>query len=395
MKTSPRRNMTLLVSIITRCGIALLMLSGGSCLTASETQSRTTAENPLTLQWIKLDESGSHFVRSPSGNEFIVWGVNYDHNRSGRLIEDYWHSGFDTVREDFKEIKKLGANAVRIHLQLGRFMKTPKRANQAELKQLARVVELAETTGLYLDITGLGCYHKKDVPAWYAGLSEQERWKVQARFWETVAKTCAGSPAVFCYDLMNEPVLPGKEKETEWLPGSFGGKHFVQRISLDLAGRSRTAVAEKWINLLVSAIRKHDRRHLVTVGIIPWAFHFYPKAKKLLFYSEEAGGRLDFVSVHFYPKKGAVDTALKALKVYDIGKPLVIEEMFPLKCSLEELDIFIDRSKETVEGWISFYWGKTIEEYAKDKPGIQSALIKEWLEYFRASGAEKKPGQHP
>ena len=32
---------------------------------------------------------------------------------------------------------------------------------------------------------------------------------MQARFWQAVAARCAASPAVFCYDLMNEPVVPG------------------------------------------------------------------------------------------------------------------------------------------------------------------------------------------
>jgi hypothetical protein len=62
--------------------------------------------------------------------------------------------------------------------------------------------------------------------------------------------------------------------------------------------------------------------------------------------------------VHFYPRKGQVDAALDALKVYEIGKPLVIEEMFPLNCSLDELDAFIKKSRAYTDGWISFYWGK-------------------------------------
>jgi len=79
-----------------------------------------------------------------------------------------------------------------------------------------------------------------DVPKWYDTLDEQSRWNAQARFWEAVAARCAKSPAIFCYDLMNEPILPGKQKpETDWLAGEFGGKHFVQRIALDLAGRTR------------------------------------------------------------------------------------------------------------------------------------------------------------
>ena len=204
---------------------------------------------------------------------------------------------------------------------------------------------------------------------------------MQARFWEAIARICADSPAVFCYDLMNEPVLPGVDKkETEWLLGEFGGKHFVQRISLDLGGRSREQVARAWVDHLVGAIRKHDRRHLITVGVIPWV-HVFPKAKPF-FYSNEVGENLDFVSVHFYPKSNDIDKALSALKAYDIGKPLVVEEMFPLKCDAEELREFILSSDEYADGWISFYWGKRIDEYAKDD-GIAGAITKEWLTVFQ------------
>ena len=39
-----------------------------------------------------------------------------------------------------------------------------------------------EQTGLRLDVTGLGCYHRRDVPAWYDGLNEERRWAAQARW---------------------------------------------------------------------------------------------------------------------------------------------------------------------------------------------------------------------
>lgn len=39
-----------------------------------------------------------------------------------RLLEDYWAEEWETVAQDFREIRDLGANVVRIHLQLGRFM---------------------------------------------------------------------------------------------------------------------------------------------------------------------------------------------------------------------------------------------------------------------------------
>jgi len=339
------------------------------------------------LELIRPSEDGSGFIRAGSGEKFLAWGFNYDHDDPGRLLEDYWHKEWATIVEDFKEIKALGANTVRIHLQTAKFMQTPTEPNKASLKRLARLVELAEQIGLYLDITGLGCYHKQDVPDWYDAMDEAARWDVQTRFWEAVAKTCVGSPAIFCYDLMNEPILPSTEKaETEWLAGEFGGKYFVQRITLDLAGRTRQQVAKAWVDKLVAAIRKHDDRHMVTVGVIPWA-HVWPNAKPF-FYSKQVGENLDFVSVHFYPKKGEVNKALTALAAYEIGKPLVIEEMFPLKCGIEQMDSFIDGSRHIADGWISFYWGKSINEYAKGDLDLAGAITKSWLEHFRAKTSE-------
>jgi hypothetical protein len=92
--------------------------------------------------------------------------------------------------------------------------------------------------------------------------------------------------------------------------------------------------------------------------------------------------------VHFYPEKGGVVKALKALAVYEIGKPLVIEEMFSLKCGVDEMNTFIEDSKPMVDGWISFYWGENIEEYAHNNKDIASQITKQWLEYFKAKSPE-------
>ncbi|MHC4694450.1 MAG: alginate lyase family protein [Planctomycetota bacterium] len=341
------------------------------------------------LEFIRVSKDGTHFIRAQSGTRFIAWGFNYDHDDSGRLIEDYWHKEWPTVVEDFGEMKDLGANVVRIHLQTAKFMSTATKTNKASFAQLARLVKLAEQTGLYLDITGLGCYHKKDVPKWYDAMDEAERWNTQTIFWEAVAKTCAKSPSIFCYDLMNEPILPGeKKKETDWLAGEFAGKHFVQRITLNLAGRTRKQVAKAWVDKLVPAIRRHDNRRMITVGVIPWV-HTFPKAKPL-FYTNEVAENLDFASVHFYPKKGEVEKALTALSAYDIGKPLVIEEMFPLHCNMKELTAFIDASRSFTDGYIGFYWGKTIDQY-NEKSDIPSAITKSWLKYFAEAPAQKSP----
>ncbi len=229
-------------------------------------------ETKFGMERIVLSENGKDFCGAESGRRFVVWGVNYDHDAAGRLLEDYWEEEWDAVVGDFREIKELGANTLRIHLQLGKFLDGPRRANDGNLGRLRKILHLAEKTGLYLDVTGLGCYRKKDVPAWYDELPERQRWQAQAFFWKKVAGVCRESPAVFCYDLMNEPLLDGGEKKDGgWLAGNLGESYFAQRITLDLAGRSRDAVAAAWVALLAGAIREVDERHLITLGVIPWA----------------------------------------------------------------------------------------------------------------------------
>ncbi|HEX3150464.1 MAG TPA: polysaccharide deacetylase family protein [Gemmataceae bacterium] len=339
------------------------------------------SDRPIT-QTIRVSKDGTGFVRSPSNVKFIPWGFNYDHDVKGRLIEDYWVDEWDMVKAHFGQMKELGANVVRIHLQFGKFMDAPDKPNAKALDKLGELLKLAETTGFYLDLTGLACYHKADVPAWYDKLNEKNRWAAQARFWEAIADRCKDSPAVFCYDLMNEPVVPGgKRKDGEWLGPPFGDKHFVQVISLDQAERKRPDVARAWIRELVSAIRKHDKTHLVTVGLVDWSLDkpgltsgFVPK---------EIVGELDFLCVHLYPKTGKVDEAIATLKGFTVGKPVVIEETFPLGCTRADFEKFLERADGT--GVIGFYWGVPPAELRKSKT-IGDAIVLSWLEVFQKRG---------
>ena len=341
------------------------------------------------MERVRVAADGRSFVLHPSGRAFVPWGFNYDHDDGGRLIEDYWDGEWQRIEEDFREMKQLGANVVRVHLQLGRFMEAPDKSNARSLSQLSRLVALAERVNLYLDLTGLGCYHKKDVPAWYAPLAESDRWNVQARFWEAVARRCARSPAVFCYDLMNEPVVPGgRGKRDDWLAGAFAGKHFVQFIALETGDRERPAVALAWIRRLKAAIRKHDPRHLVTVGLVPWSLDRPGLSSG--FVPERIANELDFISVHLYPEKGRVDEAMETLRGFAVGKPVVIEETFPLKCSASELGRFLDASREVASGWIGFYWGKTPEE-CRAAGTIRDAMVLGWLELFQKKTKAMKP----
>jgi hypothetical protein len=335
----------------------------------------------VRMEAVKVAAGGKGFVFDPSGRPFVPWGFNYDHDEAGRLIEDYWDADWPKVEEDFREMKQLGANVVRVHLQFGRLMVSETQPNTNSLARFAQLLRLAERTGLYLDVTGLGCYHKQDVPAWYDALDEERRWIAQANFWRAVARAGRSSPAIFCYDLMNEPVAPHKDGAgKDWLGPPFGGKHFVQWISREGRSRERSEIARAWIRQLVTAIRTEDPSHLVTVGLVDWSL---PRAGlDSAFHPQVIAPELDFLSVHIYPEKGKASEAIETLKLFNVGKPVVIEETFPLKCSREEFDDFFHRSKSHAAGWIGFYWGRTPDECRRSKE-MTDAFMLGWLEWFQ------------
>jgi hypothetical protein len=100
---------------------------------------------------------------------------------------------------------------------------------------------------------------------------------------------------------------------------------------------------------------------------------------------EKIAADLDFLCVHLYPEAGKLDESIKTLAGFAVGKPIVIEETFPLKCSVDELEKFIDQSRTHASGWIGFYWGKPPEELRPAK-SITDAITLAWLEFFEKKG---------
>jgi len=336
---------------------------------------------------VKVSADGRGFVLVPSGRSFVPWGFNYDHDAKGQLLEDYWHTDWDRVVGDFREIKALGANVVRIHLQVARFLEAPDRPNKENIERLKRLFQLAEELGLYLDVTGLGCYHRQDIPAWYDALDEEARWAVQAFFWETIAQAGAGHPAVFCYDLMNEPVVPvDKRKAGDWLvDAALGGKYFVQRITLDPRGRARKDIARAWVDRLATAIRKHDTEALITVGLLPGTKERADAWSG--FVPSELIPPLDFIATHIYPESEKLDVSLQILSHFSVGRPVVVEEVFPLRCNTQELKGFLRASRQYASGWIVFYWGVPPDELRQSKE-LAAQITAAWLELFQELAPE-------
>ena len=320
---------------------------------------------------IRPSADGTHFVCADSNSPFIVWGVQYEHDDGGRITGEQWKKHLPEVAEDFKIIKAHGANIIRLHFATNKLLPTPTEPNPQAIDEMKQLLKLAEETGLYLDITGLACYYKQDVPPWYAQADEKLRWEVQARFWETMAEVCKDSDAIFCYDLMNEPMVTGPKEKGYLGFEEFAGRTFLQALTLEPGDRKPEQIAKAWVDKLTAAIRKHDKKHMITVGEIPWS-QVWPGAKSP-FYHTTAAANLDYVSIHVYPESGKIDKAINAIKSYPAGKPIVIEETFPISCSMPEWENFFYQSKPLANGWISAYW--------RHNSGYDY-LMKIWLENF-------------
>ena len=122
-----------------------------------------------------------------------------------------------------------------------------------------------------------------------------------------------------------------------------------------------------------------DPRHLITVGLVDWSLDRPGLTSG--FVPNKIADDLAFISVPLDPQTGPLNDALDTLGGFAVGKPVVIEEMFPLSCSPKELDEFIEASKKHAAGWFGFYWGKTPDELRRSKT-ISDAMTLSWLDLF-------------
>jgi hypothetical protein len=165
----------------------------------------------------------------------------------------------------------------------------------------------------------------------------------------------------------------------------------VQFISLDPGGRPRDQIAVDWIRTLSAAIHERDTSHMITVGQMPstpaWG-HFSG------FVPEKVAPELDYISVHIYPESKKIDEAIKTLRGFSVGKPVVIEETFPLTCTSDELKEFLLQSRGIATGWVGHYGDDSLPELialdAQKKLTLPQAFMMSWLKLFRDSKDQMK-----
>lgn len=305
--------------------------------------------------------------------EFKVWGFNW--GRQDVMLETFWDTDWNSLTEDFNEMKNYGANTVRLPLQYHAFMEDVNTPNEQSLKKLKQLVKIAEDNELYLMICGLNAFVKQDQPDWYNNLTDAQRWETQATFWESVASAIGKSSSILSYDLMNEPVI-AVDPDKGWLPGDgFGGFFFVQNIALNPTS-SNEETMKKWIVKMSEAIRKQDKTHLITVGFLPFVTF------------SQFSDNLSLMSVHLYPKSNEEAKDSSILQQFVSNKPLVISEIFPLNCSVNELQQFIEQHDDDVSGWVWHYNGKTLEELGNSNTIADSIYKSALLKFIEMASSQ-------
>lgn len=334
------------------------------------------------MQSVKIAPDKKGFVLSPSGERFVPWGHNYASiDIMARLANDPAR-----VEREFAEMKAAGTTVARIHPEMPRFLTAPDQVNPDTLQQFRKLLTIAENAGIHLMITGLACYKINDRLAWYDSLGEEDRWKTQAFFWETVARTCADRPVVFAYDLVNEPAAFGKPADG-WYTGKMGEVEFCQRLTLNAGKRSGDEIFRAWTRQMVAAIRRHDQRTMITLGMLPFPTAYTAAAEQL-----------DFVSPHLYPKTGKVDDEIELLNRFNWGKPIVIGETFPLSCGADDERDFLLKSRQFAHGWIGHWPDESpaqLEELKQTgKATIHNAIWLSWVNIFREIGPQMTGQTH-
>jgi hypothetical protein len=249
--------------------------------------------------------------------------------------------------------KALGVNLARVGLQLFDFIERDASGalvtKPKAMAAYANLVRAAEQHRIYLDVVGNNVWLPAEAPSWYDGMTNEQRWQVQAFFWRSIAAAGANSPAIFAYELTNEPVVSA-DPNASWYGDGLGGYHFTQRIARGIPLTQQAAVARQWMTTLRNAIRERDTRHFVTVGGLP-----FPNSP---FGAANQAQVLDVVSVHIYVQGDDVDTAVGTAEAFNAtGKPMFIGETSLFRSNETAQRAFLERSVPHTSGVVSFFEG--------------------------------------
>jgi hypothetical protein len=280
---------------------------------------------------------------------FRAFGMNWGVGDAEPVI-DYFDNPnaqtFHVLAAQLQTAKQLGANSMRIYLQLGQVMATPTHPRARTLIALQELLALGQEDGIYFDVTGDLVWRPAQAPLWYAKMSEAARWRVQAAFWRAVARAAHSYSAVLCYELTSEPEVTNK---LPYYLGTIGGWSFVQSIAITHGRKPRT-LARAWTRMMAAAVRSQDDRP-VTIGLLPFTTG--------AFAPQNVEDLLDMMVVHEYPQTGQAAQAIALINRFaSFGKPLLLGETTMLNDDAATQRAFLTGVAPRLVGAFAFFDGR-------------------------------------
>lgn len=204
-----------------------------------------------------------------------IKGVNYyPKDQAWKMFGE----GFDlqTISADFKKIKAMGLNTIRIFVPYKEFGAAD--VSEKHLKQLHQLMDLSASHEIRVIVTLFDFYGNYDLAD----------WTLSFHHGRTIVSTLKDHPALLGWDLKNEP-------------------------DLDFENRGKERVLG-WLQELSRIVRSIDRNHPVTIG---WS---NARAATLL-HSE-----VDYISFHYYGNTAGFQKSYLELKRSSAGKSVVLQE---------------------------------------------------------------------
>jgi len=375
-------------------------------------QMTVIAAEPLKMELIVVSADGQGFAERDSGRPYIPFGTNYYDPHTGWAPKIWRQFDADKVRQQFLLMSKLGVNCARVFLTAGNFQPDSDTINEHSLKKLDILVKIGRETGIRLILTGPD--HWEGSPSYWRPdrFAGEEALRALEYFWKVVGQRYKGEPAIFAWDLLNEPHMPWFIKEWQsrwnaWLQENYGNEAVLKAdwgnkltesdkwgeisapenksdaINLRLQDwqRFREHLADEWVRRQVEAIRRIDPTHLITVGYIQWSYPLVrpgQPSRYAAFNPNRQKQWLDFMTIHFYPNMGAPFGSqdnwnknlsyLQAVLAYcHTGKPVVLGEFgwygggapqnhphLSESQQAEWISAEIEVSRNLADGWLSW-----------------------------------------
>ncbi|MHC4521569.1 MAG: beta-galactosidase, partial [Planctomycetota bacterium] len=348
---------------------------------------------------------------------YVPWGTNYYDPNTGWAPKVWQQFDADRVAEQFEIMSGLGVNCARIFLAAAAFQPDVNTVDEEALEKLDAVVKIARRTGVRLILTGPDHWEGKPSywkPDRFAG---EAALKALEKFWTVVGRRYRGEPAIFAWDLLNEPQMPWSLESWDprwnsWLRSKYQTHETLKTAWGDELGADETLgsvempkdsgkrgnprlldwqlfrehLADRWVQRQIQVLRQVDPTHLITVGYIQWSYPVIRPGDPSLyaaFNPRRQAQWLDFISIHFYPLMGRPWGSkdnwdrnlayLQSVLAYcHVGKPVVLGEYGwygggappgrPLVTEDQQgrwITAEVEASRRLAHGWLSWPFADT------------------------------------